>query len=236
MIGILIQLAISWLLLWLVERKDLSVLGLRPTSGRLIHFIFGFVIAAALFTVYAVTVTFLSDNDWTVSTEYSLKEFLASSWWTTRSVIFEELIFRGALLYILIKRTSTRTACILSAVAFGGYHWFSFGVFGDSVQMTYVFVSTGIWGLMFAFAFAKTMSLYLPTGIHLGWNLFNIVIFSQGSLGQQFLVNSNNGQPLTGLPSIALQLFQIFALPVIAYFYLRNYKQTDHQNREVNSN
>jgi hypothetical protein len=34
MIGILAELCISWLILWLVERKDLSVLGFTPTRTR----------------------------------------------------------------------------------------------------------------------------------------------------------------------------------------------------------
>jgi hypothetical protein len=92
--------------------------------------------------------------------------------------------------------------------------------------MTYVFASTGIWGLMFAFAFSRTKSLYLPTGLHMGWNLFNIVIFSQGPLGHQFLIHSNNGELLTGLPSLGLQLLQIFGLPIIVCIYLRKYRQS----------
>jgi len=95
--------------------------------------------------------------------------------------------------------------------------------------MTYVFVSTGIWGLMFAFAFSKTKSLYLPTGLHLGWNLFNIVVFSQGPLGHQFLISSSGGQLLTGLPSLGLQAFQLIGLPVIVYIYLKKYREKNKQ-------
>lgn len=226
MIGILIQLAVSWLLLWLVDKKDLSALGLKPTTDRLLDFAFGLIASATVFTIYCLTTTFLSDNDWTINTDFSIKDILSSTWWTINSVFFEELIFRGALLYILIQKTNERTGCIVSAIAFGIYHWFSFGVLGNPVQMTYVFVSTGVWGLMFAFAFSKTNSLYLPTGLHLGWNLFNIVIFSQGPLGHQFLVKSNSGQLLTGLPSVGLQLFQLIGLPMIAYFYSKKYRQT----------
>lgn len=229
MIGILIQLAISWLLLWLIAKKDLTILGLKPTTSRLKNFIFGFIISAAVFTLYCLTTAFLTDNDWTINTDFSIRDFLSSTWWTINSVLFEELIFRGALLYILIQKINERTACFVSAIAFGIYHWFSFGVFGNPVQMTYVFISTGIWGLMFAFAFSKTKSLYLPTGLHLGWNLFNIVVFSQGPLGHQILISSKNGQLLTGLPSIGLQLFQLFGLPIIVYIYLKKHGPTTSQ-------
>jgi hypothetical protein len=226
MIGILIQLAVSWLLLWLADKKDLTALGLKPTTERLLNFTFGFILSATVFSIYCLVTTFLTGNSWTINNEFSVSDFLSSTWWTTNSVIFEELIFRGALLYILIQKTNEWKACLISAIAFGIYHWFSFGILGDPVQMIYVFISTGIAGLMFAFAFSKTKSLYLPTGLHLGWNLFNIVVFSQGPLGQQYLISSNNGQFLTGLSSIALQLFQVVGLPLLVYIYLKKYRQT----------
>lgn len=227
MIGILIQLAISWLLLWLLNKKDLTVLGLKPTTERVKIFSFGFILSAICFTIYCLTTTYLTNNSWTINSNFSLKQFLSSTWWTVNSVISEELIFRGALLYILIRKTGLNIACFISAIAFGVYHWFSFGVLGNPIQMTHVFFSTGIWGLMFAYSFAKTKSLYLPTALHLGWNLFNIVIFSQGPLGHQLLINGNNGQLVSGLPSLALYLFQLFSLPVIVYVYLRKFGSTE---------
>jgi hypothetical protein len=35
---------------------------------------------------------------------------------------------------------------------------------GNPLQMTIVFIMTGIWGAMFAMAFARTKSLFLPMG------------------------------------------------------------------------
>lgn len=221
MIGILVQLAVSWILLWLIYKKDLNALGFKPTTNRVLNFTFGFVVSAIVCIVYFLSILILTDNDWTINQNFTLTNFFSSTWWTIKSVIFEELIFRGALLYILLQRSGERTACLVSAIAFAIYHWFTFGVLGNPVQMSYVFLLTGIWGLMFALAFSRTKSLYLPTGLHLGWNLFNIVIFSQGPLGQQFLINSNSGQVLNGIQSIGLQLFQIIGLPILVYIYLK---------------
>jgi uncharacterized protein len=224
MIGILIQLAISWFLLWLFEKKDLSVLGFKPTKSRIHNFLFGFLAAATCFTIYFLVTTTLTKTNWSINKAFRINQFASSSWWTINSVIFEELIFRGALLYILIQKTGVLKACLISSIAFGIYHWFSFGVFGSPVQMIYVFFSTGLWGLMYSLSFAKTKSLYLPVGLHLGWNFLSIVIFSQGPLGQQFFINNNNGQLLSGIPALILTLFQIFSLPVIIYFYLKRYE------------
>ncbi|MGC4022663.1 MAG: type II CAAX endopeptidase family protein [Cyclobacteriaceae bacterium] len=227
MIGILILLAGSWLLLWFIGKNDLLILGLKPTKDRALHFTIGFATAAVVFSIHCLGISYLTENNWSINESFSLRGFFYSTWWTLKSVLFEELIFRGALLYILIQKTNERIGCFASAIAFGIYHWFSFGVIGNPILMIYVFISTGIWGLMFAFAFTKTKSLYLPIGLHLGWNLFNIVIFSQGPLGQQFLISSNNGKILTGLISIVPQLFQMFALPLFVYLYLKKYRRTE---------
>ena len=226
MIGLLILLIASWILLWFTRQESLAVLGIIPTRDRVINLLIGLVLSALCFTIYCLTTTHLTNNIWAVNEEYSIKQLLSSMWWTIRSVLFEELVFRGALLYILIQKTGWKPACLFSAVAFGIYHWFSFGVIGNPIPMVYVFLSTGIWGLMFAYAFVKTKSLYLPTGLHLGWNLFNIVIFSQGLLGHQLLVNTENGQPVSGFLSLGLQVFQIAGLPIIIYFYLKRFRPT----------
>jgi hypothetical protein len=233
MAGLLIQLAVSWLLLWFIDKKHLTVLGFKPTNQRVQQFTFGFTLSALVFTLYCLTITFFTHNHWSINQAFSRYDFIKSTWWTINSVLFEELIFRGALLYLLIHKTSERIGCFTSAVAFGIYHWFSFGVLGNPVQMIYVFIMTGVWGIMFAFAFSRTNALYLPVGLHLGWNLFNTVVFSQGPLGSQLFVSSHNGQLLTGFASIAIQLFQLLAVPVIVYFYLRKYKMVAVKVRKI---
>ena len=220
MLGLIVELIISWLLLWIFFKQSLLVLGIIPTQSRLFNLFFGFLIAATCCTVYYLSFTFLTTNNWTVNSEFTGHKLLASSWWTLNSVLYEELIFRGALLYILIKKFGIKTACIISAICFGVYHWFTSGTMGNPLQMTFVFVMTGIWGLMFAMAFAGTKSLYLPIGLHFGWNLISTVIFSQGPLGNQLLIISGE-QKLGGALSITVFIFQLFAVPIITYWYLR---------------
>jgi len=221
MIGILVELLTSWLLLWLYDKKNLTALGLYFSTNRTYNFVFGFFISAICCAIYFLLIVTFSKANLALNEKFIGKAMLESSWWTLKSVIFEELLFRGALLYIAIQWLGTKTACIISAVAFGIYHWFSYGVFGDPIQMIYVFIITGIGGLMFAYAFALTKSLYLPIGLHLGWNFVTIVIFSQGPLGDQLLI-SNNGQKLNGVSSALIFLYQILILPLITYWYLTN--------------
>jgi len=220
MLGLIVELIISWVLLWIFFKQGLLVLGVAPTQSRVFNLGNGFLIAAVCCTIYYLSFTILTTNNWTLNDEFTGQKLLASSWWTLKSVLYEELIFRGALLYLLIKKLGVKTACIISAVCFGVYHWFTTGAMGNPVQMTFVFVMTAIWGLMFAMAFAKTKSLYLPVGLHFGWNLVSAVIFSEGPLGNQ-LFTISGGQKLGGALSVAVFLFQLFAVPVITYCYLK---------------
>jgi len=220
MLGLIVELIISWLLLWIFFKEGLLVLGIAPTQSRLSNLGYGFLIAAVCCTVYYISFTVLTTNNWTLNKEFTGQKLLASSWWTLKSVLYEELIFRGALLYLLIKKLGVKTACIISAVCFGVYHWFTTGAIGNPVQMTFVFVMTAIWGWMFAIAFARTKSMYLPIGLHFGWNVVSTVIFSEGPLGNQVLTMSG-GEKLGAALSVAVFLFQLFAVPVITYYYLK---------------
>ncbi len=225
MMGIIVELFISWLLLWFFDKSNLSALGIRPTKKRISWFIIGFLIASAFCAIYYLSVIFIAGNKLSVYSGYGVEQFFKGAGWTLTSVLYEELIFRGALLYIAIRKLGIRTACVISAIAFGIYHWFTFGSFGDPGQMLIIFVMTGTWGLMFAFSFAKTGSLYLPVGIHLGWNLVNNVVFSKGPLGPQLLaINGENR--LDGIASLLFFIMQIIALPLLTYFLLYGKRQS----------
>jgi membrane protease YdiL (CAAX protease family) len=222
MIGIIIILLLSWLLLWLIEKKGLTALGLWITKKRLKDFLIGFVMASLICAIYNAINTYLANNFWILNDRISMNMLFNSIWWIVKSVLFEELIFRGALLYIAINKLGGKWACILSAVAFGVYHWFSYGAFGNPFRMLIVLLMTGIFGWVLAFAFKITRSIYLPIAIHLGWNIVNIFIFSNGPLGLQLMIKANDNR-MEGLISLFPFLFQIFALPLLIYWYVKRY-------------
>jgi membrane protease YdiL (CAAX protease family) len=223
MVFIVVELAASAIILWAYDRSRLEVLGFLPKKSRVVDFVFGFLTSALLCGACLLMIAFLAGTSLSRNTDFTLVNFLKSTYWMFRSVLTEELLFRGALLVIAIKKLGLRNACLVSAVAFGIYHWFSFEVFGSIRQMIYVFILTAVGGFLFAYSFAATKSLYLPVGLHLGWNLVNVVVFSEGPLGQQFLV-ADGGQPLNAAWSIAFFLYQITILPFAVFLYLRRHE------------
>ena len=193
MLGIIVQLAISWVIIWLVEKRSLSVLGFFPAKRRLLDFVIFFFITAICCAAGFLLEMYFSKQRWVINPDISADLIFAGTWWNIKSVLYEELIFRGVILYILIKRLGPLKGIIISAIAFGIYHWFSFGIMGNIVPMIVVFLITGIMGLLLAYGYAKTFSLYIPIAIHLGWNLTQNFIFSRGPIGNGIFVPVNSG-------------------------------------------
>ena len=230
MVGILVQLAISWLLAWIFVKKGLEVLGLMPTKKRLVHFVLFFIITALCCASGFIMKLIYAKQEWIINPELSFKFVLEGIWWNIKSVLFEELIFRGVILYILIRKIGSTKAIIISAIAFGIYHWFSMNAFGNIPQMTFLFFATGIMGLLLAYAFAKTLSLYIPIAIHLGWNLTQNFIFSSGPTGNGLFISLNNEPFRTDSYFIFffITFFPMISMLVINFLLIKKLRMKNH--------
>ena len=227
MLGILVQLLISWLIIWLFEKGDLSFLGFYPTKKRLIGFALFITVTALCCSSDFFMRMLFAKQEWALNPKLTANLVLTGIWWNIKSVLFEELIFRGVLFYILIKKLGHTKAIIISAIAFGIYHWFSHEVIGNPIQMLITFIITGTMGLVYAYSYSKTFSLYYPIAIHLGWNLTSSVIFSKSILGNQLFTQV---QPV---PEVQVGYFIYFCIAfipllsaiLINYFMVRRLKQ-----------
>ena len=83
-------------------------------------------------------------------------------------------------------------------------------------------VLTGAFGFMCAFGVARTKSIALPIGLHLGWNLVSYAGFSTGPMGPGLLVPGNGAARLEarGLPSLLLDMVLPLALVAAVCWYL----------------
>ncbi len=202
-----ILLALSWILLRL-EGKGLGVLGLNAPVARLRQFGAGVLVAGLAVVVQQLGHAVVADVPWRLNPAADAALLGRSVRWNVNSVLYEELLFRGYLLYQVVRRLGAGRGVLLAAAAFGVYHWFSYGIVGNPVMMAFVFVLTGAFGFMLAFAFARTTSIALPIGLHLGWNLVSYVGFSTGPLGPMLFVPGNGAARLeaTGLSGLLLDM------------------------------
>ena len=229
MIGILIQLALTWLLAWLFEKGNLSVLGLMPSKRRLSDFFFFFLLAAGCSSSVFLMQHLIAQQSWKLNPDLSWNVVAEGLWWNLKSVLFEELIFRGVLFYILLKKLGMLKAILISATAFGIYHWFSHEVLGDPMQMLITFVTTGIMGAVYAYGYAKSWSLYIPIALHLGWNAVQSVVFSNTVIGKQLLIRT---APDVEVTVSYAAYFTMLLLPMLliwglGFWLLKKRKQDD---------
>lgn len=220
MIGILVAIAISWLLLYLVEKKNILALGLLPLAKRTKQFFIGFAITGLLCVLTQYLEAFLKSSSWVLNENIVFGTVIDSFWWDVKSVLTEELIFRGALLYILIQKIGSKKSILISAISFGIYHWFSYGVLGNVMAMILVFIGTGLMGYAWAWAFSKSKSIILPFGLHLGWNFMYNTIFSKGPLGQLVLI-SKGGNELTDWTSLLNFVTGLVIVPIMVLIYVK---------------
>ena len=201
-------------------KKSISALGFLPIGKRAKQFALGFLVTGILCVLDQLLKSYLTSSTWAVDEDITNAIILNAFWWDVKSVFTEELIFRGALLYILMQKIGSRKGIALSAIAFGIYHWFSFGIIGNPMAMMLVFIETGLMGWAWAWAFSKTKSIMLPFGLHLGWNLVFNSIFSKGPLGELLLV-SKGGVEMTGWFSLFEFISGLIIVPSIVLIYVK---------------
>jgi uncharacterized protein len=101
----------------------------------------------------------------------------------------EELLCRGYQLQTIASGTNLLWGVILSSAIFGILHIFNPGANWTSTLG--IFLA----GLFFAYAYVSTRQLWLPIGMHLGWNFFEGVVF---------------GFPVSGLDIYPLTRIQVY--------------------------
>lgn len=226
MVGIIIQLAFSWLLIWFFEKGNLNILGLAVSKKRLVDFTVFFFITSICCASGFFLKMYFANQYWKINPNITPSLIAQGIWWNIKSVLFEELIFRGVLLYILIKKLGPVKAIVISAIAFGIYHWFSQEVIGNITQMIIIFFVTGSMGLLLAYGYSKTFSLYIPIAIHLGWNLTQQFIFSNGPTGNQLLIEVFPRQEVTVsyFTFYTILLFPVLIMYLIIFLMIKKIK------------
>lgn len=184
MLGLLIIIVISWLLLRFFEQKSIDALGIMPSVNRTFQFFVGFIVISLIVLINIYVETRILNINWELKT-VSYRTIFNAFIYHLKSALTEDLIFRGAILYILIKRIGAKWAIFISALFFGVYHVFSYGMTGERlIPILYVILVTGFTGFVWAYSFYKTKSIMLGLGFHLGVNILSICFFESQPYGE----------------------------------------------------
>lgn len=227
---------ISWLIIWLFTKGNLSVLGLTPTSERLKYFAVLFIASCVLSASAFLLRMYFAQEVFSLNPSLTLSSVLLETWYQFRTVLTEELLCRGALLYILIKKIGQTKAVIISSIIFAILHWINAGVWGNLAQMTIVFTFTFLMGLLLAYSYARTFSLLIPFAIHYGWNLTQNYIFPDTSTGNHIftLVAPPPTVTISYLAFFTMLLLPKISVLVINYLIVKRHRQVAVPSKNAN--
>ncbi|MBW5251811.1 CPBP family intramembrane metalloprotease [Streptomyces sp. P01-B04] len=151
----------------------------------------GVLIGVALFGTVIANIALLGhyevDGLGTVTGAIGLIGFMAAA------AVTEELLFRGVLFRLVEERTGTWIALTLTGALFGLAHLFN----PDADLWGAVAIAIEAGGMLAA-AYAATRTLWLPIGVHFGWNFAASGIFStevSGNDTQQGLLDAVTSGP-----------------------------------------
>lgn len=150
--------------------------------------------ALAMVVIFLIELVF----GWISVTGYALNGEAADGWlraiWLSvlvnlTAAVGEEVLYRGLLLEGVKEAWDERGALFISAIIFGASH---IAVAGAKETNWLQFIPfLALPGVMLGWAYLKSGNLWLPTGLHFAWNLFQDDILN--------LTGSHSGDTLFGL-------------------------------------
>ncbi|MDX1676035.1 MAG: CPBP family intramembrane glutamic endopeptidase, partial [Longimicrobiales bacterium] len=160
-------LAAAWVLLRFVDRRPVRGLGFPPTAAGLRELGVGLAIGCAALAAAVVLLTALGGY------RYASEAGTAVGWVRTTGVALaalaipaaaEEALLRGYVFRALREGPGAVAAVVLTSLVFAALH-------GSNPNAgTFGLVNIFLAGVLLAVAVLRTGTLWLATGVHLGWN------------------------------------------------------------------
>ena len=133
------------------------------------------------------------------------------AWW-------EELVFRGYILQNLIDGIGLKWSIVLTSLVFGFGHFFN----PNATLLSTLLIALITPQLIYAYL--KTGRLWLPIGLHLGWNFFQSAVFGFAASGQASpsLISQSPGVPdwLSGGQFGAEGSLLILPFTIFSFFFI----------------
>ena len=230
----------TWIARRFLDRRSFRSLGLEQGPRWIIDLLVGVAIPVPLFALiflFEAGMGWLEFQSWGW-VERGLGAMAGGLLLTLLAFVavgfYEELLFRGYYLQNLKDGTSVAVAVLVSSSVFGLAH---LGNYHASPAST-----VGIFaaGLFLAYAWVRTRSLWLPIGIHIGWNFLQGPVFGfevSGTPTPSLVQHSVNGPVLvTGGafgPEAGLVVLPAMAIGAgLIWLYTRDRRKAVHEPAE----
>jgi len=213
-----------------LDRRSFTSLGLRVNSQALVDLLFGIGLTGLMMglifiVLWAVNWLQIESFAWQVENWGNVAaSILAVVALFTFVSWQEELLTRGYWLQNLSAGLSQSLGVLLSSAVFALAHWFNPNLNWQGLLGLFLA------GLFLAYGYLRTRQLWLPIGLHLGWNFFEGTLFGFPVSGQyeyQLIRQTVTGPDLiTGGsfgPEAGLVLLPVLILGAAGiYYYTKN--------------
>jgi len=172
-----------------ISKQPIKSLGLKWNLA-IKDLLMGILISALIMLFMYVTLSGLGyiqfdGFSWWTDDSHTLGNFTSASIWTAIAIFFqfiivawwEELAFRGIILQNIAKGLSIKWGVLISTIGFGLIHA------GNPNATVLSTVLIMIITFQLVYAYLKSGQLWLPIGLHLGWNFFQASVFGFASSG-----------------------------------------------------
>ncbi|GAA4905729.1 CPBP family intramembrane glutamic endopeptidase [Streptomonospora salina] len=155
---------------WVVRRTERRTVAEVAPGGVVPQTALGTVIGFGLFAMVVLNLFFL--GFYTVEGVGSVVGAAGLVGFMAAAAATEEVLFRGVLYRIVEEKAGSWISLGLTSLLFGLWHLPNANATGIGL------VAAGVAGAMIAAAYAATRNLWLPIGIHFGWNFAAAGVFS----------------------------------------------------------
>jgi membrane protease YdiL (CAAX protease family) len=158
----------------ILDRTDLNLLvyqGLGTRGAWLKYTTRGAVLGFILVALAVILIALVGHYSLTPVSGHYLNPILLCLWVLATAAMLEEVMFRGYPYQRLIESIGPFNATLFLALFFGAVH-------SRNPHATWLgTVNTSLVGVLFAVAYLRTRSLWLPFGIHFAWNVTMGLVF-----------------------------------------------------------
>lgn len=157
----------STVLLRIYEAGRLQLIGFMWHAAAARHFWFGVALGAAGIA-FIIGIPLLAEKAYyvaTPNTPFNPGSLLLVSACLLFGAIGEELLFRGYAFQVLAGAFGTYKVLLPVSVLFAAAHA------GNTAASTVGLFNTFLWGVLLGYALLRSGDLWLPIGLHFGWNV-----------------------------------------------------------------
>lgn len=191
LIGSVVAIFVTWLFLkW--DGKSWSALNLDLDAKTLPKSLLGLLMGIILAAIMVGTMVICTDVTIAINDNPAILPFLMTATALIPLAWMEEMAFRGYAFQQLHTSIGLRNTQIIIAIIFALYH-----VAGGQ-GLASSFLGPGCFAFVFGMARVKSGGIALPTGLHIGLNLFNASIGQHRGLNSLFVIGLENGTELSG--------------------------------------